>query len=187
MLLVVGLGNPGPKYAGNRHNVGFMVVDHLAARLGAPAYREKFKGLVTKAPLGSDDIVLLKPMTFMNLSGESAQPAAAFYRLEVSQVLVVHDELDLPFGTLRLKSGGGTAGHNGLKSMLSQLGDPGYARLRFGIGRPPSGSPVGYVLGDFSASDRAELPELLDRAADGIEAVVRAGLMPTMNAFNQRP
>lgn len=187
MLLVVGLGNPGPKYAGNRHNVGFMVVDRLAERLGAPAYREKFKGLVTKAPLGSDDVVLLKPMTFMNLSGESIQAAAAFYRLEASHVLVVHDELDLAFGTLRLKVGGGTAGHNGLKSTVAQLGDPGFARLRFGIGRPQSGSPVGYVLGDFSASDRAELPDLLDRAVEGIEGVVRHGAGATMNAFNQRP
>jgi len=186
VLLVVGLGNPGPKYAGNRHNVGFMVVDRLAARLGAPAYREKFKGLVTKAPVGSDDLVLLKPMTFMNLSGESVQPAAAFYRIEPAQVLVVHDELDLSFGTLRLKSGGGTAGHNGLKSTIRQLGEPGFARLRFGIGRPAAGSPVGYVLGDFSASDQAELPELLDRAADGVEAVLREGLGAAMNAFNQR-
>ncbi len=187
MLMVVGLGNPGPKYAGNRHNVGFMVVDRLASRLGAPDYREKFKGVYAKVAVGAEDVVLLKPMTFMNLSGESVQPAAAFFRVPAERIVVVHDELDLPFGTLRLKVGGGAAGHNGLKSTTQQLGDPGYVRLRFGIGRPRSGSPVGYVLGDFDAMERAELPDLLDRAADGLESVVRSGVAATMNSFNQRP
>jgi PTH1 family peptidyl-tRNA hydrolase len=186
MHLVVGLGNPGPKYAGNRHNVGFMVVDRLASRLGAPPFKEKFKGVFTKAPLGADDVVLLKPMTYMNVSGESAQPAAAFFRVALEQLVVVHDELDLPFGTLRLKVGGGTAGHNGLKSLQQQLGDPGFVRLRFGIGRPRSGSPVSYVLGDFDGSERAELPDLLDRAADALETVVREGAAAAMNSVNQR-
>jgi PTH1 family peptidyl-tRNA hydrolase len=186
MFLVVGLGNPGPKYEGNRHNVGFMVVDRLGERLGAGPYREKFKGLFTKVALGSDDAVLLKPGTFMNLSGESAQPAAQFFRVPVERIIVVHDELDLPFGTLRLKVGGGTAGHNGLKSLQQRLGDPGFVRLRFGIGRPPAGSPVSYVLGDFSAIERAELPDLLDRAADAVEAVAKEGVGAAMNSVNQR-
>jgi PTH1 family peptidyl-tRNA hydrolase len=186
MFLVVGLGNPGPKYEGNRHNVGFMVLDRLGAKLGAGPYREKFKGHFTKASLGADDMVLLKPGTFMNVSGESVQPAALFFRVPVERILVVHDELDLPFGTLRLKVGGGTAGHNGLKSLQQRLGDPGFVRLRFGIGRPPAGSPVSYVLGDFSAIERAELPDLLDRAADGLEAVAKLGIAAAMNSFNQR-
>ncbi len=186
MFMVVGLGNPGPKYAGNRHNVGFMVVDRLASRLGAAPYREKFKGVFTKVAIGAEDVVLLKPMTFMNVSGESVQPAAAFFRVPLERILVVHDELDLPFATLRLKVGGGSAGHNGLKSLHQQLGDPGFTRLRFGIGRPPSGSPVSYVLGDFEAVERAELPDRLDRAADAIEAVIREGTAAAMNSVNQR-
>src|SRR5687768_9114170 len=125
MYMVVGLGNPGAKYEGNRHNVGFMVVDRLASRLGASPFREKFKGVFTKAPVGADDVVLIKPMTYMNVSGESVQPAAAFFRVPLDRIVVVHDELDLPFGTLRLKVGGGSAGHNGLKSLTQQLGDPG--------------------------------------------------------------
>ncbi|MBW2507411.1 MAG: aminoacyl-tRNA hydrolase, partial [Deltaproteobacteria bacterium] len=134
--LIAGLGNPGPKYANNRHNVGFMVVDELRRRWGASAFRDKFKGEFTKVRVGSDEVVLLKPLTYMNLSGESVQAAMRFFKVPLEQVVCVHDELDLEFGVVRLKVGGGTAGHNGLRSMVQHCGGPGFVRCRVGIGRP---------------------------------------------------
>ena len=192
MLLVVGLGNPGAKYERHRHNVGFMVLDVVAARLKAPAFREKFSGVFTRVP--SPDVVLLMPLTFMNLSGESVQQAMKFFKVELRDVLVVHDELDLPYGDTRLKLGGGTAGHNGLKSMVQHCGGDGFARLRVGIGRPrgekgdkPGNDVVGHVLSDFSSLERATLPDVLDHAALGVEMVVAKGIAQAMNAFNARP
>lgn len=184
MKLVVGLGNPGPKYAANRHNIGFMLVDRLAARLSAGAFRDKFSGSFVR--ISSPDVVLLKPMTFMNLSGESVQQAMTFFKVELSDVIVVHDELDLAFAECRLKMNGGTAGHNGLKSMLQNCGGDGFARMRMGIGRPRSGEVAGYVLSDFSSSERAELPDVLDHAALGVESVLSRGIQAAMNAFNTR-
>lgn len=185
-LLIVGLGNPGPKYAANRHNVGFMVVDALVDRWRAPAPREKFQGLFTKATCSREEAVLLQPLTFMNLSGDSVQRAMRFFKIGLDRVIVVHDELDVPFGELRLKQGGGTAGHNGLKSIVQCCGGNDFLRLRFGIGRPRSSRPEGYVLSDFPAVERAELPDLVDRAADGVEAVLRHGPSAAMNRFNRR-
>ena len=189
MLLVVGLGNPGAKYAHNRHNVGFMVVERLAERLKAPALREKFSGVFTRIP--SPDIVLLKPLTYMNLSGESVQAAMKFFKVSLSDVVVIHDELDLAYGDVRLKVGGGTAGHNGLKSMLQHCGGDGFARLRVGIGRPRSekgaDAVVSHVLGDFSTSERTQLPGVLDHAALGVESIVEKGIAQAMKAFNARP
>lgn len=193
MLLVVGLGNPGPKYEKNRHNVGFMVVDRLAERLGTPPFREKFAGVFTRS--ASPEVVLLKPMTFMNLSGESVQQAMKFFKVELPDIFVIHDELDLPFGESRLKLGGGTAGHNGLKSLRQHCGGEGFARLRVGIGRPenprggdkPGNDVVGHVLGDFSSLERASLPDVLDHAALGVETVAQKGIAQAMNAFNTRP
>lgn len=185
MLLVVGLGNPGAKYAKNRHNVGFMVVDRLAEKLKAPAFREKFHGEFSK--VASPELVLLKPLTFMNLSGESVQAAMKFFKAELKDVLVIHDELDLAYGENRLKLGGGTAGHNGLKSMLQHCGGDGFARVRVGIGRPRGEDVVSHVLGDFSAIERATLEAVLDHAALGVETVIQKGIAQAMNAFNTRP
>jgi PTH1 family peptidyl-tRNA hydrolase len=189
MLLVVGLGNPGAKYANNRHNVGFMVVDRLAERLRAPAFREKFSGLFTR--VATPDVVLLKPLTYMNLSGESVQAAMKFFRVSLKEVVVIHDELDLAFGDDRIKVGGGTAGHNGLKSMLQHCGGDGFTRLRVGIGRPQSekgpDAVVNHVLGDFSSSERSNLQAVLDHAALGVESMIDKGIAQAMNAFNARP
>ena len=183
--LVVGLGNPGPKYASHRHNVGFMVTDLLARRWGAPAFREKFKGLFARASVKGEDVVLLQPMTYMNLSGESVRPAMAFFKVELDRVLVIHDELDLPFGTCRLKVGGGAAGHNGLKSITQHAGGNGYLRLRVGIDRPEGArDPASYVLSDFSAEERAELPDVLERAASMAEAAVIDGAESAMNRWH---
>lgn len=184
MLLVVGLGNPGPKYANTRHNVGFMVLDRVADALKAGPFREKFSGVFTR--VSTPDVVLLKPLTFMNLSGESVQAAMKFFKLEAKDILVVYDELDLAFGDSRLKLGGGAAGHNGIKSMLQHCGGDGFGRLRVGIGKPRHGDASPHVLGEFSASERAELGDVLSHAALGVQTVIDKGIAPAMNAFNTR-
>ena len=154
MKLIVGLGNPGKEYAETRHNVGFMVADGVQNAYGLPAFTKKCKGLVSKGRVAGEDVVVLKPQTFMNLSGESVQAAVAFYKLKAGDVLVIHDELDMLPGQLKFKVGGGDAGHNGLKSITQLLGTADYARLRFGIGRPAHKAQVAdYVLEDFGAED----------------------------------
>jgi PTH1 family peptidyl-tRNA hydrolase len=186
MQLVVGLGNPGPKYARNRHNVGFMVVERLAERAKNSDFREKFEGLFCKTQFRGHDVVMLQPMTYMNLSGQSVQQAMRFFRVSRQELVVVHDELDLPFGEFRLKVGGGTAGHNGLRSIVQQCGGQDFARLRVGIGKPRSGSVEGYVLGDFSSAEAADLPDVLDRAADCLGCLITDGVQVAMNRFNVR-
>jgi PTH1 family peptidyl-tRNA hydrolase len=182
--LVVGLGNPGRKYEGNRHNVGFMVADELVRGLGLPEFREKFSGVFTRG----DDVVVLKPMTFMNLSGQSVQPAAAFLKVALAEMVVVHDELDVPFGEVRVKVGGGHAGHNGLRSIIERLG-PDFVRVRVGIGRPPSdfrGEVADYVLHDFDAVERAQLGDVVGKAVDAARKVMSLGVQPAMNVVNAK-
>lgn len=186
MKLIVGLGNPGSKYRGNRHNIGFMVVDRIAETIGAPSFKEKWKGEWTRGQHGGEEIVLLKPMTFMNLSGESVSPAMAFFKVTLADIVVIHDELDIPFGRLQIKAGGGAAGHNGLKSIIQHCG-PDYARVRFGIGRPTQQAVESYVLGDFSSIERSELPSLMDIARDAALAVGALGVGRAMNKFNTVP
>ncbi|HVY47858.1 MAG TPA: aminoacyl-tRNA hydrolase [Minicystis sp.] len=190
MRLVVGLGNPGNGYAEHRHNVGFMVVDELARRLKAEAFREKFGGELAKVELAGEPALLLKPMTFMNDSGRSVQAAAAFFKIELADVLVAHDELDLPFGDVRLKMGGGHAGHNGLRSIIECCGGPEFGRVRVGIGRPPPGfrgDVAAFVLSSFAADERVELPKLVKASADAVIDVARRGFTAAMNARNARP
>lgn len=159
MKLLVGLGNPGREYENTRHNVGFMVVDEVRAGGGLPAWKAGFKGLVSKGKLDGGEVVLLKPQTFMNLSGASVQAAAAFYKVAPQDVLVVHDELDIPLAQVKFKVGGGDAGHNGLRSITAALG-AGYARLRFGIGRPVHKAQVtDYVLHRFDADEALVVDE----------------------------
>lgn len=185
--LVVGLGNPGPKYAGHRHNVGFLVVDELARR-GAASFRQKFHGQFARARLagGLEDSLLLEPMTYMNRSGISVGAAASFFKVAPAETLVIHDDLDLPFGDVRLKSGGGHGGHNGLRSLFEHFGSD-FHRIRCGIGRPIRGGDVsGYVLSDFDSAQRAELPDIVDAAADAIERVLREGTRKAMNTINAK-
>ncbi len=193
MYLVVGLGNPGKKYEKNRHNVGFMVVERIARSHGLPDFKEKFSAVWTKGEIAAGGarhpIALLEPQTYMNLSGDSVQPAAAFLKVEPSHVIVVHDELDLPWKDVRLKVGGGHAGHNGLRSIMQRLGTPEFIRVRVGVGRPPPGfrgDVADFVLSDFDALERSELPDVLDRAAIAIESVVADGVAPAMNMVNTR-
>jgi PTH1 family peptidyl-tRNA hydrolase len=182
--LIVGLGNPGPKYAGHRHNIGFMVLDALASEIGAPITRKKFKGQFATGRLEGRDLVLLKPETFMNLSGQSVSPARGFFDVDISDILVVHDELDLPYGRVRLKVGGGHAGHNGLRSIKAELGSGDFARLRVGIGRPERGDVSDYVLSEFTGEDREFLPDTIERAVGALRATLRDGPRRAMNEVN---
>jgi peptidyl-tRNA hydrolase, PTH1 family len=167
MLLWVGLGNPEPGMARNRHNIGFMALDVIAIRHGFSPWRQRFKGLVAEGNLGGEKVLALKPLTYMNASGESVQQAAGFYKLTPDAITAFHDELDLAPGKVRVKRGGGAAGHNGLRSMDRMLGTPDYWRVRLGIGHPGSKDRVmGYVLGDFAKDDRDWLVTLLDAVAD---------------------
>jgi PTH1 family peptidyl-tRNA hydrolase len=173
MLLFVGLGNPGAKHAGNRHNVGFMVVEAIARRHGLPPWRRRFQGVATEGPIGGERVQLLLPGTYMNESGRAVGEAMHFYKLDVSQVVVFHDELDLPASKVRVKAGGGVAGHNGLRSITEHVGND-YLRVRIGIGHPGVKDLVhGYVLNDFAKSDRPWVEALIDIIADNAELLAR--------------
>jgi peptidyl-tRNA hydrolase, PTH1 family len=183
--LIAGLGNPGPSYAGNRHNAGYLTADVLAERAGARFKAGKFRALAAEGRLAGLGVIIIKPLTFMNESGISVRGASGYYRIGAGQTVVIHDELDLPFGTIRLKLGGGDNGHNGLRSVTAHLGTRDYYRVRIGIGRPPGRmDPAAYVLRDFSAAERKELPLVLEKAADAVEALLTSGLAAAQNAFH---
>ncbi|HEU5456688.1 MAG TPA: aminoacyl-tRNA hydrolase [Nocardioides sp.] len=191
MWLVVGLGNPGPAYAGHRHNAGYLVVEELASRMGA-AFRAHKTGRadVVEGRLGMPGapgprVVLARPRCYMNESGGPVKALATFYKLEPEQLVVVHDEIDIPFGTLRVKLGGGDNGHNGLRSLRSALGTGDFYRVRSGVGRPPGRQEVAdFVLSDYSTTERRQLPFEVDRAADAVESLVTDGLAETQQRFN---
>ena len=186
MKLFAGLGNPGAKYAGHRHNIGFMAVDRIAADHRATPWKAAFKGLVAEGQLGGEKVLLLKPQTFMNLSGESVQAALAFYKLPLADLTVFHDELDLAPGKLRVKQAGGHAGHNGLRSIHSHLGD-GYARVRLGIGHPGHKDAVApYVLHDFAKADADWLESLLTGISEGAAALAQGDAVRFQNAVALR-
>jgi PTH1 family peptidyl-tRNA hydrolase len=190
VILVVGLGNPGKKYAATRHNLGFEVVDRLVERASAPAYREKFSGAFTDLEIAGVRVGALKPGTYMNDSGRSVVAAAGFYKIAPEDVLIVHDELDLPFGDVRLKKGGGEAGHNGVKSVSQHLGTKDYVRLRLGVGKPPPGfhgSGADFVLEGFAPAERAQVGDIVNRGADAVALFVERGLEHAMNVTNRRP
>ncbi|MCA0271053.1 MAG: aminoacyl-tRNA hydrolase [Proteobacteria bacterium] len=186
MKLFVGLGNPGRKYAENRHNIGFMAVDRIAADHGFAPWRARFQGEASEGRLGNERIVLLKPSTFMNLSGQSVGEAMRFYKLEPADVTVFHDELDLAPGRLRVKTGGGHAGHNGLRSMHQHIGEA-YARVRIGIGHPGDKDRVAaYVLSDFAKADEGWIDDLLRGISDGAVALAEGDATRFMNAVSLR-
>jgi PTH1 family peptidyl-tRNA hydrolase len=182
--LVAGLGNPGPEYAGNRHNIGFMVAELLAERISGRFKAHKSRAQVVEGRIGGQRVVLAKPMTFMNLSGGPVTALRDFYKVPVGNIIAVHDELDIDYATLRLKKGGGDNGHNGLKSITKSLG-PDYLRVRCGIGRPPGRMDVAaFVLKDFSSAERKELDWFVDRSADAVEALISEGLERAQGTYN---
>jgi PTH1 family peptidyl-tRNA hydrolase len=185
-LLVVGLGNPGPNYAKTRHNLGFMVADILAGRMGSGFKLHKRSGAeVTTGRLGGKSVVLAKPRTYMNESGRQVGPLAKFYSVAPADVIILHDELDLDFGRIRLKAGGGAAGHNGLRSVSSALGTNDFQRVRIGVGRPPGRKPgATFVLETFAATERPEVPTICEQAADATELLIELGLETAQNTVH---
>ncbi|MFN3265748.1 MAG: aminoacyl-tRNA hydrolase [Deinococcales bacterium] len=184
LRLVVGLGNPGLQYLRNRHNVGFMVLDELARR-GAACFTNKYQSFYTEARFGAHKLLLQKPQTFMNLSGQAVLPLVQFYKLEPSQIVIVHDDLDLPFGRLRIRAGGSSGGQNGVKDITARLGTDGFVRLKIGISRPPAGWSVhNWVLSNFAAEEQAMLEQLLAVAADAVLCIAEFGVQEAQNRYN---
>ncbi|MES1185149.1 MAG: aminoacyl-tRNA hydrolase [Myxococcales bacterium] len=195
MLLIAGLGNPGPRYQATRHNLGFRVIDELARQCGVPAsaFKERFHGEVASArlrtPSGEEELLLLRPQTFMNESGRSVQAACTFYKIKPAELIVAHDELDLPFAEVRLKQGGGDGGNRGIRSVTAALG-PDYVRIRLGIGRPPPdfrGDVADFVLQAFPSAELATVDQMVTRATEAVSLVTSLGLEKAMNRINQRP
>lgn len=187
--LVVGLGNPGPAYAGNRHNVGQMVLDRLAQRGGLTFKTHKAGAVVAEGRLrpGGPRVILAKPGSYMNLSGGPVAQLAKFFKVAPERVIVVHDELDIEFDSVRIKVGGGHGGHNGIRDVSARLGSPDYVRVRVGIGRPPGRQDAAeFVLRDFGSVERQSLPNLLEDAADAVDAVVEDGVLAAQNRVNAR-
>ena len=186
MHIVTGLGNPGRDYENTRHNIGFMVLKELARRHNPPAGRSRFRAEIFEFFLGSEKVVLVAPQTFMNLSGVAVQQVMNWYKADLDDLLVVYDDLDLPFGQLRVRASGSAGGHNGLKSIIQELGSQQVPRLRVGIGRGP-GTAVAHVLSRFNPDDAKALPDVVARAADMVELWIRNDLTTTMNEANRKP
>jgi peptidyl-tRNA hydrolase, PTH1 family len=184
--LIVGLGNPGSKYQWTRHNAGFMVLDKLSDVAGISTARKKFSGFYGEGSWQGEQLLLLKPLTFMNLSGRSVAEALRFHKLSLENLIVIHDDLDIPFGRVKVKEGGGHAGHNGLRSLLSELGSGDFTRVRVGIGRPSRGDVVDYVLNRFADEELSRLPDLLDGVIDLIYVFCKEGPGKAMTLFNKR-
>ncbi|MEC5180182.1 aminoacyl-tRNA hydrolase [Arthrobacter sp. CG_A4] len=185
--LIVGLGNPGAEYAHNRHNVGQMVLDELASRVGGgfKSHRSRAQVLEGRMGVGGPRMVLAKPLSYMNVSGGQVSALAKFYDIDPGHVIAVHDEIDIPFNTVKLKIGGGEGGHNGLRDISRALATKDYLRVRVGVGRPPGRMDTAdYVLRNFSAPEKKDLPFLIDSAADAVEALVREGLLAAQTTFH---
>lgn len=185
--IVVGLGNPGEKYSGTRHNMGAMVIEVLIGRTGASLKSHKSGCAIAETTLVDERVVLARPTTYMNDSGRPVRELARWYKVQPDRLIIVHDELDIPFEEVRVKDGGGTAGHNGLGSIASHLGTRAFVRVRVGIGRPRGRrDAVGHVLDTFSSSERKELPFVIERAADAVQTIIADGVERAMNEFNTR-
>lgn len=183
-FMIVGLGNPGRRYRGNRHNIGFMVVDHLSEQSKIEIRRQQLKALVGTGQFAQKRIILVKPQTKMNLSGSSVGPLVNYYKIPLSNLMVVYDEIDLPFGAIRLREKGGSGGHNGMKSIITAL-DDGFPRLRLGIGRPPGRmEPAAYVLQDFQKEELPVVEEIIERSVSAIETYLTNGIETAMTRFN---
>lgn len=188
MFLVAGLGNPGRKYESTRHNIGFDIADKLALTLGLERWKKGFSGLYCETHINGEKVLILKPGTYMNRSGDSVAGAAGFFKVPPDSIIVVHDELDLPIGRIRVKSGGGSAGHKGIDSIIERLGSRDFSRVRVGIGKPVQGADVvGHVLSGFSGTERELLDEVAGRSVEAVMEIMKGGVESAMNKFNTKP
>lgn len=186
-FLIVGLGNPGREYRETRHNIGFMVIDRLAEVIGCKLLKVQSKAIIGIGKIGDQKVILAKPQTFMNLSGQAVTALLHFYKVELQQLIVAHDDVDLPFGQIRIRPGGGSAGQKGIGSIIEKLGSQEFARLRMGVGRPPGQQDAAnYVLKNFSKTDIEFLPEFINRGAEAIQCFVGDGVDTAMNRFNPK-
>lgn len=186
MWLIVGLGNPGNEYKFTRHNIGFMAVDYLVQQLGNPPIKNKFKADIAQTEINGVSVILCKPQTFMNLSGESVQPIMGFHKIPLTNLIVIHDEIDQSFAQMKIQKNRGHGGHNGIRSITGLLGTMDYTRLRLGVGRPenPEHNVADYVLGKFSAEEFKALPNFLGKAADAIDAIMKDGIQKASTKYN---
>ncbi|MDQ0216195.1 PTH1 family peptidyl-tRNA hydrolase [Oikeobacillus pervagus] len=186
MKLLVGLGNPGPRFDGTRHNIGFEVIDELASRFGVTLNQAKHKGIYSSIQKGTEKLILLKPLTYMNLSGESIGEVMRYYKIETKDLLIIYDDLDLPVGKIRLRQKGSAGGHNGIKSTIAHVGTQNFNRIRIGVDRPKGDIPVpDYVLGKFSKEERVMMNEMVQKSADACEAWIEQPFIEVMNEFNK--
>lgn len=187
MKVIVGLGNPGSEYAKTKHNVGFMFIDAMAEKLGVSAWRDKFEAKIAETRIGSEKVLLVKPMTYMNESGQAVGPIMNFYKLLPEDLIVVHDDMDIPAGTIRIRKKGSAGGHNGIKSILAHVGDEHFARVRIGIGRPLTGwTVVNHVLAPFSNEDAPRIDEAIKYLEPAVECIINDDVDMAMNKFNPK-
>lgn len=187
MKIIAGLGNPGAEYAATKHNVGFMFIDALAERLGADSWKTDFEAEIADARIGAEKVLLVKPQTYMNDSGRSLGPLLSYYKLAGMDLIVAHDDMDIPAGTIRLRRKGSSGGHNGIKSILAHVGDENFARVRIGIGRPPAGwTVINHVLAPFRDEDAKKIGEAIDYLLPAVESIVTDGIDYAMNKFNPK-
>ena len=185
MKIIAGLGNPGAEYAHTKHNVGFMLVDALAERLNAPAWKEDFFSSVTEVRIGGEKVFLVKPLTYMNNSGEAIGPMLSYYKMETDDLTVVHDDMDIPAGMVRIRKKGSSGGHNGIKSVIAHVGGEDFSRVRIGIGRPPAGwTVINHVLAPFSSEDVPKIREAINYLLPAVECIVTDGVDLAMNRYN---
>jgi PTH1 family peptidyl-tRNA hydrolase len=183
----VGLGNPGKEYEMTRHNLGFLVIDRLTLETGTTQKQRKFNAILTRGRMGGEQVILLKPLTYMNLSGGAVKKASEYFHLPLQDLIVVHDDLDLDFGRFKIKKGGGDAGHKGIRSIIDHVGGDSFVRVRIGIGRPEKGGDVvDYVLDPLNKSERSQLPEVLDQASLLIQTLTKSGVDEAMNTFHRK-
>lgn len=184
MKIIVGLGNPGKDYKDTRHNIGFMVLEELASRYTVEKQESRFDAIIGHVRIGSEKVLLVKPLTYMNLSGKAVQPLMHWFKLELEDLMVVYDDMDLPMGSLRIRASGGTGGHKGIASISERLASKDFARSRIGIGRPEIGEPAAWVLGKFSSDEKEQIQLVVKNAADALERWVKMGIIEAMNTYN---
>jgi peptidyl-tRNA hydrolase len=184
MKIIVGLGNPGREYKDTRHNIGFMVLEELASRHPVEKQDSKFDAIIGHAKIKGEKILLVKPLTYMNLSGKSVQPLMHWHKTDLQDLMVIHDDMDLPLGSIRLRGGGGSGGHKGIRSIMERLASPDFARTRIGIGHPADHETVDWVLGRFAPDEKDLIDQTIKKAADAVERWVTGGITEAMNAYN---